>query len=74
VDFELIVTDARGLNHADYISVFISNMNQPPITNAGPDQTRNENTVVTLDGSASSDPDLDTLHFSWSQIGGRPYQ
>ena len=70
VDFELIVTDARGLNHSDYISVFISNVNQPPITNAGPDQTRNENTVVTLDGSASSDPDLDTLHFSWSQTGG----
>ena len=70
VDFELIVTDARGLNHSDYISVVISNVNQPPITDAGPDQTRNENTLVTLDGSASSDPDLDTLHFSWSQTGG----
>jgi hypothetical protein len=70
VDFELIVTDARGLNHSDYISIFISNVNQPPITDAGPDQTLNENTLVTLDGSASSDPDLDTLHFSWSQTGG----
>ncbi len=70
VDFELIVTDARGLNHSDYISLFISNVNQPPASDAGPDQTRNENTLVTLDGSASSDPDLDTLHFSWSQTGG----
>ena len=70
VDFELIVADARGLIHSDYIFVNISNVNQPPVTNAGPDQTRNENTVVTLDGSASSDPDLDTLHFSWSQTGG----
>ena len=70
VDFELIVADARGLIHSDYIFVNISNVNQQPVTNAGPDQTRNENTVVTLDGSASSDPDLDTLHFSWSQTGG----
>lgn len=70
VDFELIVTDARGLNSADYISVFISNLNQPPVSNAGPDQTRNESTLVTLDGSASSDPDLDSLNYSWAQTGG----
>ncbi len=70
VDFELIVTDARGVNHSDFVSVFISNVNQPPVGNAGPDQTRNENTLVTLDGSASTDPDLDTIHFSWSQISG----
>ncbi len=70
VDFELIVTDARGSTHADYVSVFISNVNQPPVSNAGLDQTRNENTLVTLDGSNSTDPDLDTLHFTWNQTGG----
>ena len=45
--------------------------NLPPIANAGLDQTKNENSTVTLDGTASSDPDNDTLHYSWSQIGGR---
>jgi hypothetical protein len=70
MDFKLTVTDARGSNHTDYVSVFISNVNQPPVSNAGLDQTRNENTLVTLDGSNSTDPDLDTLHFSWSQTGG----
>ena len=70
VDFELIVTDARGLNHSDYVYITISNLNQPPVSNAGPDQTRNENTLVTLDGSNSTDPDLDTLHFIWNQTGG----
>ncbi|WP_456236590.1 DUF7948 domain-containing protein [Candidatus Nitrospira nitrificans] len=70
VDFELIVTDPRGLNHSDFDSVRISNVNQPPTANAGPDQTKNEQTLVTLDGSGSLDPDLDGLSYSWTQTGG----
>ncbi|CUS31324.1 DUF7948 domain-containing protein [Candidatus Nitrospira nitrificans] len=70
VDFELIVTDAHGLNHADYVSIFISNVNQPPLAHAGPDQTKNEQTLVTLDGSGSHDPDSDSLNYSWTQTGG----
>ena len=70
VDFELIVTDPRGLNHSDFVSVHISNVNQPPVANAGLDQTKNEQTLVTLDGSGSLDPDLDSLNYSWTQTGG----
>lgn len=70
VDFELIVHDARGLVHSDFVSIVISNVNQPPTANAGPDQTKNENTLVTLDGSGSHDPDLDGLSYHWSQTGG----
>jgi REJ domain len=72
VDFELIVTDPQGLNHADYISVFITNVNQIPTANAGPDQTVNENTQVTLNGTGSADPDLDILNFTWTQTAGLP--
>ncbi|MBC7931667.1 MAG: HYR domain-containing protein, partial [Rubrivivax sp.] len=45
--------------------------NEPPVANAGPDQTvecSNGQASVTLDGSASTDPDGDTpLTFDWSE-------
>ncbi|MGA1842254.1 MAG: PKD domain-containing protein, partial [bacterium] len=45
--------------------------NLPPVAEAGPDQTVASETVVTLDGSGSSDPNPgQTITFRWLQLSG----
>jgi hypothetical protein len=68
--FQLTVTDNGGLSATDTVIVNVSNVNQAPTANAGPDQTVNEESSVTLDGSNSSDPDGTISSYSWSQTGG----
>jgi hypothetical protein len=64
--FELEVTDNGGLRWSDRVMVNVSNMNWPPVANAGDDQTVNEGDLVTLNGSAH-DPDGDSVSYWWSQ-------
>jgi choice-of-anchor B domain-containing protein len=47
-----------------------SGVNQSPRAVAGASQSVTAGTVVTLNGSASNDPDGDALSFEWSQTSG----
>ena len=44
--------------------------NQPPVADAGPNQTVNEGTTVMLDGSGSDDFDGMVVSYEWMQTGG----
>ena len=68
--FELTVTDNGGLQDTDTCIVNVTWVNVPPTADAGPDQTMDEGTAVTLDGSNSTDPDDGIASYLWTQTGG----
>jgi len=70
--FELTVTDNGGLQSKDTCIVNVSWVNIPPASDAGDGQTVDEATVVTLDGSQSSDSDDGIISYLWEQVSGIP--
>lgn len=72
--FELVVCEGTSSNCSDpdAVNVHITNVNHPPVAEAGPDQTVQEGSPVILDGSASYDPDVEPLTYTWLQIFGPP--
>ena len=48
----------------------VVNPNRAPNANAGLNQTTDEKTLVTLDGSGSTDPDSDVLTYLWTAPSG----
>ncbi len=69
--FKLVVTNNGGIIKSDSCLVNVSSTGQASLANAGPGQTVQPYTNVTLDGSGSSDPDGAIASYSWVQIKGR---
>ena len=64
----LIVNDGFDNSVPDTVTVNVSESNLPPVANAGLDQETEINVPVLLDGSASSDPENNTLTYAWSVL------
>jgi predicted aspartyl protease len=63
---QLIVNDGIVDSVADTLTIVAATGNSAPVANAGADQNIPTKTVVTINGSASSDADSDALSYSWS--------
>ena len=68
--FSLVVNDGRNASAADSISIAVQN--RVPIANAGSDRIGAFGQAIEIDASGSSDPDGDTLIYTWRQISGEP--
>lgn len=70
--FELIVNDGELTSNSDAVNVTVKDVNHPPVSRAGTEQTVRDGAQVMLDGSASYDQDEDTLTYLWTQTAGPP--
>jgi len=69
--FELRVSDGIDVSAPDSVTITVQDtINEAPAADAGSNQTAAEGDTVTLNGSASSDPNGDSLSFTWTQLSG----
>jgi len=70
LDFECTVTDG-ALSNSDTVNVTVYNtLTLDIVADAGDDRIVNENKFISLDGSASYDPENQPLKYSWTQLSG----
>lgn len=64
----LVVTSSRSESAECFITVTAASDNSAPVANPGGNQSVNTGSQVTLDGSASSDADGNTITYSWAFV------
>jgi chitodextrinase len=66
----LVVNDGTFSSAPVTTTVDIAPANLPPVANAGPDRVVEEEHRVTLNGTASYDPDGKIVMYKWTQVSG----
>ena len=69
ITFELTISDGE-FSSTDTVTITVKHPNRAPTANAGPDQTAGVGDTITLSGAASTDPDNDTLTYTWEVLIG----
>ena len=64
----LVVSDGKASSEIAVVSVLASVANSAPVAKAGANQNVVVGTTITLDGTASSDANGDTLTYKWSLL------
>ncbi|MCP3142014.1 myxosortase-dependent M36 family metallopeptidase [Pyxidicoccus sp. QH1ED-7-1] len=67
--FRVTVSDGAASASSD-VTVTVRQVNRAPVANAGADAAVAARATATLNGSASTDADGQTLTFQWTQVGG----
>jgi PKD domain len=70
LSFQLIVSDSQLSSAPATVNITVKHVNHPPVASVGPDQAVAEASLVTLDASASYDPDAEPLTYVWQQLSG----
>lgn len=63
---KLVVTDNSSSTKESQVTISVAKGNAPPNANAGTAQSVSVGRVVSLDGSASTDAESDTLSYQWT--------
>ncbi|NIM06605.1 MAG: PKD domain-containing protein, partial [Armatimonadetes bacterium] len=61
----LVVNDGRDDSAADTTTVTVTEVNDPPVADAGPNQSGLVGETLTFDGSGSDDPDGTIVSYAW---------